>query len=180
MLNEITMIEWFRHIFRRITGISTPFGGISWSPSENRLIKVPTLREPIYITYPDNHEIISFLETNDRRIVFLDTYIDASVVLKEQREIVEKEKLDLGIITSCAFNGAPIPLTNKEGHLVTVTFYFSDDHILKYSAGGPGVITVGINGFFEISRTFHGGPTTAFHLREVSASLEAKVNILNR
>ncbi len=39
---------------------------------------------------------------------------------------------------------------------------------------------IGINGFFEVSRTFHGGPTTAFHLKEVRASLESKIDILNR
>ncbi|MFH1908177.1 MAG: hypothetical protein ABIL11_12485 [Chloroflexota bacterium] len=174
------MSEWLRHIFRRITGISTPFGGISWHSSATAVSKVPTLRETIYITWPENHEIISFLGTNDRRIIFLDTHIDASVAFKEQFEIVEKERIDLDLITSCAFSGVPLPLPNREGNLVTVTFSFNDDHVLKYSAGGTGIITVGINGFFEVSRTFHGGPTTAFHLKEVKASLEAKVDILNR
>lgn len=87
------MIEWLRHMLRRITGISTPLGGISWSHSETRVTKLPTFREPIYITYPQNREVISFLETNDRKIVFLDTHIDASVATKEQFEIVEKEGL---------------------------------------------------------------------------------------
>ena len=174
------MSEWLRHIFRRINGISTPFGGISWHSSATAVSKVPTLRETIHITWPENHEIISFLETNDRKIIFLDTHIDASVSLKEQIEIVEKEKIDIDLIASGAFSGVPLPLPNREGELVIITFYFNDDHVLNYSAGGTGIITVGINGFFEVSRTFHSGPTTAFNLKEVKASLEAKIDILNR
>jgi hypothetical protein len=178
------MIAWLRNILRRITGISTPFGGVSWRPSETKdetkVTKIPTLDVPILFTSLKNDGFITFLEANDHRIVFLDTCIDASVVLKEQRDIVEKEELDLGIITSCDFSGVPLPLLNKDGKLVTITFYFSDDHVLKCSAGGPGIINVDINGFFEVSRTFHGGSTTAFHFKEVQASLEEKVDLLNR
>ncbi len=174
------MIERLRKIFRRITGVSTPLGGISWNPSETRVAKVSTFREPIYITYPNNHSIISFLEANDRKIVFLDTHIDASVSIKEQWELAERKGLNLELIASGEFSGMPLPLPNKENSLVTLTFHFSDDHVLKYSTGGTGIVTVDINGFYEVSRTFHGGPTTAFHLKEVKASLEAKIDILNR
>ncbi|MDA8103747.1 MAG: hypothetical protein M0Z71_00040 [Nitrospiraceae bacterium] len=125
------MIRWLRRILSRITGISTPLGGISWRPSETTIPKVSTSHKPIYVTYPENHEIISFLEANDRKIVFLDTYIDASVSIREQVDIVEKEGIDLDLLTSGSFSGMPLPLPNKEGNLITVTFYFTDDHILK-------------------------------------------------
>jgi hypothetical protein len=174
------MSKWLRHIFRRITGFSTPLGGISWNPSATTVSKVPTLRETIHVTWPENDKIISFLENNDHRIIFLDTDIDASVSFKEQFEIVEKNRIDLHRIASGAFNGMPLPLPNRKRDLVAVTFYFNDDHVLRCSAGGTGIITVRITGFFEVSRTFHGGPSTDFHLKEIKASLEAKVDILNR
>ena len=171
-------MERLRHLLSRIRGISTPLGGVSWSPS--RVSKVPAYREPIYITNSDNDDFISFLETNDRRIVFLDTHLDASVTFKEQVETINKERLDLEFITSGKLNGVSLPLPNKKDDRVTVTFYFTDGHVLKYSAGGTGIITIGFRGFFEVSRTFHSGPTTAFHLKEIGASLEEKVDILNR
>ncbi|MEN6621562.1 MAG: hypothetical protein ABFD50_08455 [Smithella sp.] len=174
------MIEWFHHILRRITGVSTPLGGISWNPSPAKITTVPTFHEPIYITYPENNGLFSFLETNDGKIVFLDTHLDASVAIAEQFEIVEKENLDIGLISSGTFSGVPLPLPNQDGNLVTISFYFRDGHVLKCSAGGTGLVTVDINGFFEVSRTLHGGPTTAFHLKEQDAPLEARIELLNR
>jgi len=169
-----------RDFFRRITGISTPVGGVSWSLPETRIGKVPIFREPIYITSPYNDEFISFLETNTGGIVFLDTHIDASVTFMEQFEIVNKEGLDLDTITSGKFSGVILPLPNKKGLLLKLTFYFTESHVLKYSSGGTGLITVDVKGFFEISRTLHGGPSTVFHLKEIEASLEDRVAILNR
>lgn len=174
------MFKWISHVLSRITGVSTPLGGISWTQPEARTSKVPTLSEPIYITYAENQKVISFLEVNDNRIVFINTFLDASVSTEEQYNLVEKERLDIDSIVSCEFSGVPLPLPNKEGRLVTITFHFSADHVLNFSAGGTGIVRVGIDGFFGVSRTFHGGPTTAFHLKEVKASLEAKIDILNR
>jgi hypothetical protein len=173
------MIEWLRQIFRRITGISTPFGGINWSPSATSLSKVPIFRGSIYITSPDNHELISFLGANDGKIVFLDTHIDASVSLKEQFELIEKEDIDISLIASGEFSGAALHLPNKQDSFITATFYFNDDHVLKSSSGGTGIVTVKIRGFFDITQTFSGS-STAFHLKEVKTSLEAKVDMLNR
>jgi len=173
------MFKWVKHILSCISGISTPFGGISWDSKEPKNSKVPTFSDPIYVTYTENHNFISFIESNDNRIIFLKTFLDASVSLKEQYDLVEKEGIDIDLIASCKFHGVALPLPNKEGRIVTITFYFKDDHILKFSAGGTGIVRVGITGFFEVSRTFHGGPTTAFHLNEIKASLETKVDILN-
>ncbi len=173
------MFKRIKHILSRISGISTPFGGISWNSKENKNSKVPTFSDPIYVTYTENQNFISLLESNDNRIIFLKTFLDASVSIKEQYDLVEKEGIDIDLIASCKFHGVALPLPNKERRIVTITFYFNDDHILKCSAGGTGIVTVGINGFFEVSRTFHGGPTTAFHLKEMKASLEREIEILN-
>ena len=177
---DTTMMKWLRRFFRRITGISTPVGGISWKSSDNSLSKLPTFSKPIYMTYSDNDDFILFLDSNEHRIVFLDTCIDASVTFKKQFEFAEKVKVDLHVIASGTFSGVELPLPNKQGDRITATFYFSDNPVLRYSAGGTGIITVGFNGFFEVSRTAYSGPTTAFHLKEIKASLETKVEILNR
>jgi hypothetical protein len=174
------MIERFRRILRQITGISTPLGGISWNTSATGAATVPMFAEAIYITYPENHRFILFLEDNDGKIVFLNACLDASVALAEQLEAVEREALDLDLIASGRFSGVLLPLPNREGRLVTATFHFCEDHVLTSSAGGTGILTVDISGFFEVSRTFRGGPTTAFHLKEVDAPLDLKVEFLNR
>lgn len=74
----------------------------------------------------------------------------------------------------------PLPLPNDERELVSVAFHFADGHVLNYSAGGTGVIMVDVTGFFEISRTFHGGPSSVFHLREFEAPLQFRVDFMNR
>ena len=126
----------------------------------------------------DNKKTISFLQENNDRIVFINTYLDASVVM-DRWKFVERERLDLDMITSCTFSGTPLPLPSEEGQLFTITFYFLENHLLQDSAGGTGIVTVSIKGFFEISQTFHGGPTTAFHLKEIDVPLETKIDFFN-
>ena len=173
------MIKWLRHVMNRIDGISTPFGGISWKSEGSKTSKIPIFCDPICITSIDNSEFISFLETNNCKIIFLKTFLDASVSIKEQHEIVEKEAIDIDLIVSCEFSGVTLPLPNKDGRLITIAFYFNDDHVLNFSTGGTGIVRVDIIGFFEVSRTFHGGPTTSYHLKEGRASLETRVDLLN-
>lgn len=172
-------MERLRRFLRRITGISTPIGGISWNQSESKANEVPTFDEQIYVTDSGNETFIAFLDANDGRIVFLKANLDASVATQKQFEVVEEEGLDLDRISSGRFSGIPLPLPNEENKLVSVVFHFSDRHVLTYSAGGTGVVTVGVTGFFEVSRTFHGGPSTAFHLKEIDAPLEFRLDLLN-
>lgn len=173
-------MERLRRISRRITGLSTPFGGISWDLSGSKTNEIPIFDEQIYVTYSGNEPFISFLDANEGRIVFLKSVLDASVATTKQFEMVEKEGLNLDRISSGRFGGIPLPLPNAKKKLVSVAFHFSDRHVLTYSAGGTGMVTVGITGFFEVSRTFHGGPSTVFHLREIDAPLQLRHDLLNR
>jgi hypothetical protein len=74
----------------------------------------------------------------------------------------------------------PSSILGRKMRIAGFRFYINDDHVLNFSAGGPGIVRVDINGFFEVSRTFHGGPTTSFHLKEGRASLETRIDLLNR
>lgn len=174
------MFKRIRQILNRINGFSTPLGGVSWNLQEPRNSSIPIFREPIFITSMKNQKFISFLEDNDCKIVFLNSFIDASISVREQYDLVEKEGIDVGLISSCKFNRVPLSLPNINGNIITITFYFSDDHILNFSAGGTGIVTVGIIGFFEVTRTFHGGPTMAFHLKEIKSTLESRIGIMNK
>ena len=61
------VIQWFG----RITGFSTPFGGISWIPSESKYADVPIFDSPILLTSDGNDGFISFLDKNSGKIIFL-------------------------------------------------------------------------------------------------------------
>ncbi len=169
----------FRWI-RRITGFSTPIGGISWSPSKTKYDDVPKYIGTILITSGNNDELVSFLEKNIGSIVILDSIIDASVSTKKQIAFVKRENIDLSPFTSGKFGNEIYPLLNTLGKLFYIKFHFAPNHVLNSSSGGTGVISVSMNGFFEISSTFHGGPSTLFHLKEVEAPLEARLELLNR
>jgi hypothetical protein len=95
-------------------------------------------------------------------------------------KIIEDYDVDVDLIASCKFDSVPLPLPNKSKGLVNLTFYFLESHKLHYSAGGTGIVTVAIKGIFEISRSFHGGPMMAFHLKEIDVPFELKSHIYNK
>ena len=112
------MIQWLYRIIRRVTGISTPFGGISWNSSPSKIASVPTCRGPICITFPGNEALLPFLNVNESKIVFLDAQLDASTGFPEQFEMIEREKLDLDLIASGNFSGVPLPLPKDNRHFI--------------------------------------------------------------
>jgi hypothetical protein len=172
-----------KNVFRwlsRITGFSTPFGGISWSPSKTKYDEVPKYSGSILITSGNNDELIYFLEKNSGSIVILDSIIDASVSTLEQIAFVKRENIDLNPFTSGKFGNETYPLLNTIEKLFYIKFHFTPNHVLNFSAGGTGIITVSINGLFEISSTFHGGPSTLFHLKEIEVPFEVRLELLNR
>ena len=172
-------MKWLTKTFARLTGISTPLGGLSWSrrpPTQT----VRTFQGTVQLTSAGNKPFISFLKSNCGRIVFLRAHLDACVATEENYAIIEAESLDIDRIASGSFSGIALPLPNSEGQLLYATFYFLDDHPLRSSAGGTGVVIVEITGFFEVSRTAHGGPSQIFHLREFDAPLEFRVDFVNQ
>jgi hypothetical protein len=169
-------IQWFS----RITGFSTPFGGLSWSPPESKHDDVPIFDGPILLTSDGNDAFISFLDKNSGKIIFLDSVFDASVAIQDQIAFVEVENLDLELLTSGNFDGISYLLQNNLGKLVYVAFHFAENHVLNVSHGGTGTIMVPVTGFFEVSPSLHGGPSVVFHLKEIEAQLEARLAFLNK
>jgi hypothetical protein len=172
-------MKQIRRWLRQLTGFSTPLGGLSWSPIPEKRDDIPTFDGTILLTSNGNDEFISFLDQNAGRIVFLKTIIDACVATRKQIEFVETENLDLDSLTSGSFSGHTFPLQNDLGRITYVVFHFTANHVLNVSFGGTGTVMVPLNGFFEVSPTLHGGPSTVFHLKEIDAPLEARLERLN-
>lgn len=180
-METVGMVKRFRNWLRHITGISTPLGGVSWSNTDSWVGEVSIFQNPICITHPNNDDFIVFLEVNrGGKIVLVDSYLDASVSTKQQYDMTQTRQIDLNLITSGAFSGVPLPLPNIEDKLIDVCFHFLDDHVLTYSSGGTGIVTVPIHGFFEVTKTLHGGPSAIYHLRELTVPVEVKVAVKNR
>ena len=148
------MFEWLR----RITGISTPIGGLSWSANNE---DVPVFGGEICITcdVPQNRLFVDFTGTNVGRIVFLKLYLDSSVALERQTRWVDEQRLDLSAVASGRFSGVHLPFPNDVGELLSITFHFLPEHIVSPSHGGTGIIMLETIGFFEVSITYHGGPS---------------------
>lgn len=168
-----------RQLFRRLRGISTPFGGISWAPA-NDPPEIESFGETVCITLPTNEPFIAFLERNAGKVIFLNLHLDASVALQEQWNRVEEEHIDLDRFSSGRFSGVALPLPNRMNQLVGVTFHFLEGHVLTASSGGTGTVVVPVTGFFEVSPTFHGGPSRIFHLKEIEAPITLRAEFLTR
>jgi hypothetical protein len=119
---KIPMIERLNKILRMLTAISKPFEEVSWIPSVMRSSKVQEFCDPIQITLPDNQDLISFLEANDRRIVFLDTHIEAGFAVGEQVDRAGRENINPDSATSPFFHGISVQLSNIREKPVSAIF----------------------------------------------------------
>ena len=133
------MVKQIFRWLRRVTGISTPFGGLSWSPSRHRRDDIPTFNGTILFTSEGNDEFILFLDKNAGRIVFLKADIDACVATQKEFEFAESEKIDLDLITSGSLSGHIFPLQNDLGRIAYVAFHFTGNRALNVSFGGTGM-----------------------------------------
>ena len=79
-----------KQFLRRITGFSTPVGGLSWELS-HREPPIETFVETVCITLAENDAFIRFLERNTGKLVFFDVWLDSSVAMEEQSRRVEEE-----------------------------------------------------------------------------------------
>ena len=172
------MFDWITNILRRINGISTPVGGLSWSSNDQD--DPPTFDGVICITcvVPDNQSFLEFTNRNVGRIVFLNSHIDSSMALERQERWVKEQLIDLDALSSGRFSGRTLAFPNEAMELVSVVFHFRDGHVLSPSHGGTGILMIEVIGFFEISFTFHGGPSRAIHLKEVEAPFDLRARLM--
>lgn len=170
------MLSRIRSFFSRITGFSTPVGGLQWtSPSE--ALNVPRFEGTIAITGEENDKILDFLEHNVGSIVFLNCQIDACLATSKQHEIVDREKIDLDAIARGEISQKRFVLLNPSGNICWLELLLLPTHRVNASFGGTGVILLALQGFFEVNVTHHGGPSKVFYLTEQPASVEMRLRV---
>ena len=106
------MLTGFRNWFKRISGVSTPLGGITWNPPQNNPFDVALFNGKILLTSEGNNDIIEFLESNSGCIAFLKLTVDASVATQQQADYVEVNNLDMSAITAGELAGQTFELQN--------------------------------------------------------------------
>jgi hypothetical protein len=177
---HLTLFMWLVWSIAALGLICYTIGELFAPNGDHEATTISEFHDPVLLTGVENGEFVAFLNGNIGTIVFLDTYLDSSLSIGTQQDIAERFGIDVDLIATCQFDGVPLPLPNEEQELITLTFHFLDDHVLNYSAGGTGIVTVAVRGFYEISRTIHGGPLYAFHLKEVAAPIDVRARFMNR
>jgi hypothetical protein len=177
MLRLLEMMHSMRLVksLKRVTGISTPLGGVSWDSST--ALSIPKFTQPIYLTGGDNGHFVTFLKANDRRLIALNLSLDASIGTEQQHEYVAGKKTVFEQIHSCKLHDLAIPLPCRDHHIVYLKLHFCDPHHQVYSSGGTGVFVLPVRGVFEVVATHHGGPSIIFHLKEVVAPIDVQVSV---
>ena len=174
------MFKGVRNLFKRISGVSTPLGGITWNPPQNNPFDMAQFNGEILLTSEGNNDVIEFLESNSGLITFLKLTVDACIATQQQADYVKINNLDMSAITAGELAGQTFELQNTLGKIAYIAFDYLPENKPKPSFGGTGTIMVFISGFFEIIPTFHGGPSTVFHLKEIEAPLEAWLSLISR
>lgn len=156
-------------IFRRITGVSTPLGGISWAEGKPH---IPTFRGVVNLTWNANREFLVFLAEHTSKTVGLNVEIDASVSVPSQNEFINRSPKAFERIHDCELSGVTVPLPNETGMHVLLTFNLLNSRRLLPSHGGTGIFRMPLKGIFDVVRTAHSGPSVQFHITEEDAGVE--------
>lgn len=133
------------------------------------------------MTY-DNSDagLIEFFKRNDGRAVFIDGYIDTSLAFEDHWIVEDKCGLDIDAIVKQEILGIPLnlPLYDKIEDFICVGHYLvlhlGDNTTYQYSACGTGMVMIRFKGFFNVSLTYHSGPSIYYHLKEVDVPFEVR------
>lgn len=142
---------------------------------------IEVFEEYIYLTSSNSDTgLIEFLARNNGKVVYVDTFIDTSMAIEEHSIVEEQCGVDIDAVVAKEIIGVPLALPvyeNIDDLICTGNYLVLDiggNTTYEYSAGGTGIVMVRFKGFFEISTTYHSGPSIHHHLKEVDVPFEAK------
>ena len=137
-------------------------------PKEAHNREIQTYSEIIYSTLPDD-DFLAFLESNIGKTIRVSSYFDMSMNTDENRE---REEL-FGIDEFREDPSTELPLL--AGKVGMTGSYFKllllNNRKLPLSSGGTGIVQFPLIGYFNVTKTFTGGPLYMFYLTEVPATV---------
>ena len=155
----------------------------------DRLIASPNIEifnKYIYLTYSNSDTgLKDFLKSNNGKVVYIDNFIDTSLAIEEHRIVEKRCEVDIDAIIKKEINNIPLalPFYKDINNLVCSKNYLvlnmRENTTYEHSAGGTGLVMVRFRGFFEISTTYHSGPSIFYHLKETEVPFDLR-NIITK
>ncbi|MCH8492152.1 MAG: hypothetical protein LAT53_02785 [Idiomarina sp.] len=121
----------------------------------------PEYQQNISITYPDNGELITFLERHIGEVVKLSGAIDMSLSNELSYEISDS----FGIDNFIADPSLPLPIDGLQGD-VFLQFDFIQLPQIKH--GGTGVVQFPLNGYFRVTKAHYNEQILIYNLTEIA------------
>ncbi|RTE86514.1 MULTISPECIES: hypothetical protein [Gammaproteobacteria] len=137
--------------------------------------EIETFQGNINLT-SDNSDtgLLEFLDRNEGKVVRFDGYIDTSMSIAENQIVEQTCDLNIEAVIDRSVVGTPIPLpfyedvNNFHCSPYALVLDIGPHTIYEYSSGGTGIVMVRFKGLFEVFTTYHSGPTTHYHLKEIA------------
>ncbi|MFU8784750.1 hypothetical protein [Aliidiomarina sp.] len=122
---------------------------------------IPEYQQNISITYPDNGELITFLEQHIGEVVKLSGAIDMSLSNELSYEVSDLFGIDNFIIDP----STPLPTDGLQGE-VFLQFEFTQQPHITY--GGTGVVQFPLNRYFRVTKAYSNEPILIYNLTEIA------------
>ncbi|GGP54600.1 hypothetical protein [Shewanella saliphila] len=146
---------------------------------------IEVFKQPISLTASNSDSgVIAFLQRNNDKIVYIDNVLDSSLATQEHALVQAQCQVDIDAILSQDIVNVPLLLPIYDhidelicsGHYLVLTM--TDNTTYEYSAGGTGIAMIRFKGFFEITTTYHSGPSVYFHLKEIDVPFNVKMQVM--
>ena len=184
IIMNVNIREYVKNFFALI-GILATLLGLAYTVIELydrfSIPNIEIFENDIYLTSTNsNTGLIKFLESNNGKTVYIDNFIDASLVFEENSIVEEQCGIDIDAIVKDNIEKIPIPLpiyeniSNLNCFSNNLVLDIGENTVYEPSYGGTGIVTVRFKGFFEISKTYHSGPSNYYHLKEVEVPYEVR------
>ncbi|MBY5785310.1 hypothetical protein HFN62_16460 [Rhizobium leguminosarum] len=178
---------------QRLTAYTAYLGCVE-KQAKSRTSRIDTISEAFNTTYPENSEVITFLEVHDKKIIYVNSVIDTSIVMLSSISSAEESCSQLASNSPPSNNVTyvELPLPNLRDKKLFETDDVKPSDVdcnvavvfrtinkeLDWTSGGTGIMQYPIQGFFSVKRRYSGSVTT-YILEERPASVELQAQLAN-
>lgn len=170
----------------------TAYLGCVEKQKNGRSVRIDKLTEPFNTTYPENTHVIEFLDTHAGKIIFVDSYIDTSVIMSSP--FLSADEACSGTTdrqgSGVTYNDLTLPNVVDKSLLQnddvkpddvdcrTAVVFRTINKELDWTSGGTGIMMYPLQGFFKVKWVYSGSVKT-YILEEQPASVELQSQMAN-